>query len=68
MNGRHAGYRSYLLRVWNPDAGETHATIQEVATGRCQAFTSLDELRSWLEEDARKGPERRVTDGDHRLR
>lgn len=54
VNRPQTGYRSYLLRVWRPDAGGTHATIKEVTTGRCQAFTSLEALRSWLEEEARR--------------
>ena len=60
MHRLHTGYRSYLLRVWRSDADETHATVQEVATGRCHAFASLDELRSWLEEDARIDPDPRT--------
>ena len=56
----HGGYRSYLLRVWRSGTDEMHASVQEVSTGRCHAFTSLDELRSWLEEDARVDPDLRT--------
>ena len=51
MPRRHdSGYRSYLLRVWTRDEGESpHATIQDVATGRSHAFTSLRDLHAWLE-------------------
>ncbi len=63
VNRPQTGYRSYLLRVWRPEAGGTHATIHEVTTGRCFAFPSLDELRSWLEEETREWSEERPVDG-----
>ena len=38
-------YLSYLLRVWRDVGdGEWHATLQDVASGECHHFATLDEL------------------------
>lgn len=51
-------YRSYLLRMWRANIeGEWRMSLQNVATGECQNFSTLDEMVAYIKRRMREEPE-----------
>ena len=55
MNTSHRYYQSYLLRIWKENHdGEWRASLQNVASGECRNYASLNELYDYLNQQAER--------------